>query len=106
MPDKYIPELREASQRAGLDWDKFQLTDNSCPPHPPRKNPIQELGDDIVLVRACAKPIVDAHLRQVLLWFAPHYECPREAARQSRLLLCHATSPQSDRQSWGRASDS
>ena len=51
LPDKYIPELREACQRAGLNWDKFELTDNTCPPHPPRKNPIQELGDDIVLVR-------------------------------------------------------
>ena len=59
LPDKYIPELREACQRAGLDWDKFQVTDNSCPPHPPRKNPIQELGDDIVAVRA---PQRAAHL--------------------------------------------
>jgi len=51
LPDKYIPELREATRKAGLDWDKFLVTDNSCPPHPPRKNPIQELGDDIVAVR-------------------------------------------------------
>ncbi len=53
LPDKYVPELREACQRAGLDWDKFLVTDNTCPPHPPKKNPIQELGDDIVLVRTC-----------------------------------------------------
>ena len=44
------------------------MTDNSCPPHPPRKNPIQELGDDIVAVRArsrcvCAPAAIlaDAH---------------------------------------------
>lgn len=52
LPDKYIPDLREATKKAGLDWDKFLVTDNSCPPHPPRKNPIQELGDDIIAVRA------------------------------------------------------
>jgi hypothetical protein len=34
LPQEYVPELRAAAQRAGLDWGKFKLTDNSCPPHP------------------------------------------------------------------------
>lgn len=31
LPAEYIPELREAAKRANLDWDKFRITDNSCP---------------------------------------------------------------------------
>nr|ART29440.1 chloroplast violaxanthin de-epoxidase [Lobosphaera incisa] len=34
LPEKYIPEFREAVARAGLNWDDFQATDNSCRPHP------------------------------------------------------------------------
>jgi len=29
-----VPALREASERLGLKWEDFQLTDNSCPPEP------------------------------------------------------------------------
>lgn len=37
LPQKYVPELRAAAAKAGLDWNKFALTDNSCKPHPPTK---------------------------------------------------------------------
>lgn len=47
LPEKYIPELKVAAEAAGLDWAKFQLTDNSCPLHPPPKAPLEEIADDI-----------------------------------------------------------
>jgi violaxanthin de-epoxidase len=50
LPAKYIPELRKAAADAGVDWDKFQLTDNSCPAKPPIKTLQQILSDDIVVV--------------------------------------------------------
>lgn len=47
LPEKYIPELREAAENAGLKWEDFTLTDNSCPPKPVRKGPLEELELDI-----------------------------------------------------------
>lgn len=35
LPEKYIPVLREAAAKVGMDWDKdIRLTDNTCGPHP------------------------------------------------------------------------
>jgi len=42
-----IPELQAAAERAGLDWSKFTLTDNSCPAKPIAKGPLEELESDI-----------------------------------------------------------
>jgi violaxanthin de-epoxidase len=36
LPREDIPELKAAAERAGLDWSKFTITNNSCPPHPPK----------------------------------------------------------------------
>jgi violaxanthin de-epoxidase len=47
FPEKYAPELREAASRAGISWDDFQLTDNSCPAKPPMKTLAQIFTDDI-----------------------------------------------------------
>lgn len=33
-----IPELSKAAESAGLKWADFKLTDNSCKPHPPKKD--------------------------------------------------------------------
>lgn len=43
LPEQYIPELRAAAEAAGLDWDKFVVTDNSCPPKPPPASLAQRL---------------------------------------------------------------
>ena len=51
LPERYIPELKAAAEAGGLDWAKFQQTDNSCPLHPPLKAPLEELADDIQGVR-------------------------------------------------------
>ena len=47
LPEQYIPDIKVAVEGAGLDWGKFQLTDNSCPLHPPTKAPLEEIVDDI-----------------------------------------------------------
>lgn len=36
LPKELVPELRAAASAAGLRWDDFTLTDNTCGPHPPR----------------------------------------------------------------------
>lgn len=38
LPAEAIPELQAAAERAGLDWSKFTLTNNSCPAHPPERS--------------------------------------------------------------------
>lgn len=43
LPQEYIPELREAAEKVGLDWDQFVVTDNRCGPHPPRRS----LNDEV-----------------------------------------------------------
>ena len=43
LPAEYIPELEQAAQRAGLNWKDFQLTDNSCKPHPPAKSLLEKV---------------------------------------------------------------
>ena len=43
LPVEYIPELEVAAQRAGLNWKDFQLTDNSCKPHPPAKSLLEKV---------------------------------------------------------------
>jgi violaxanthin de-epoxidase len=48
LPESIIPTLKVAAERAGLDWDKFQKTDNTCPAKLVRKGPFEELEDDIV----------------------------------------------------------
>ncbi|KAK9827472.1 hypothetical protein WJX74_004500 [Apatococcus lobatus] len=35
LPEKYVPVLREAAAKVGMDWDKdITVTDNTCGPHP------------------------------------------------------------------------
>jgi hypothetical protein len=43
LPKEYIPELKLAAESVGLDWDKFQVTNNSCGPHPPQKSLVVEV---------------------------------------------------------------
>lgn len=54
LPDEFVPELREAAERAGLNWDDFTVTDNSCPPKPQMKGPFEELEDDLEKVEEFA----------------------------------------------------
>lgn len=55
-----MPELAAAAERAGLRWDEFQLTDNTCPPHPPRRSLVQTLEADVEQARPC--PFASLHL--------------------------------------------
>ena len=50
LPEKYIPELKEAASNAGIKWEDFTVTDNTCPAKPLSKNLASILGDDIDLV--------------------------------------------------------
>eukprot|EP01023_Acetabularia_acetabulum_P067141 TRINITY_DN9197_c0_g1_i1.p1 TRINITY_DN9197_c0_g1~~TRINITY_DN9197_c0_g1_i1.p1 ORF type:complete len:424 (-),score=61.91 TRINITY_DN9197_c0_g1_i1:430-1701(-) len=50
FPVEYIDEMKQAATSVGLDWDKFTITDNTCPPHPPPKSIVQELEDDVIKV--------------------------------------------------------
>jgi len=47
LPEKYIPELKIAAENAGLSWGDFMITDNSCPPKPLSKGPLEELQSDL-----------------------------------------------------------
>lgn len=60
-----MPEIKAAVEAAGLDWAKFQRTDNSCPLHPPQKAPLEELADDIQGVSGCGKPLSSLHVSSV-----------------------------------------
>jgi len=46
-----VPALRDAAAAAGLRWDDFVLTDNSCPPEPPLRlvapTDLDALADDV-----------------------------------------------------------
>lgn len=60
LPQSLIPELREAASRAGLNWDDFKITDNSCPPKPTRKSPFDEVEKDFVIAeRFAAKEVTE-----------------------------------------------
>jgi len=65
LPEKYVPELREAAEAAGLDWNEFVLTDNSCPAKPARVGPFEELEEDLERVEEFASKEVDALERSV-----------------------------------------
>lgn len=54
MPPSLIPELQAAAERAGLDWSKFEITDNSCPAKPVPQGPLEELESDIETVERFA----------------------------------------------------
>jgi hypothetical protein len=43
LPAEYIPELEAACDRAGLKWTDFQMTDNTCKPHPPAKSILEKV---------------------------------------------------------------
>ena len=43
MPEQYIPEISDALKKAGLKWEDFKVTDNSCGPHPPQETLAQEV---------------------------------------------------------------
>eukprot|EP00877_Chromochloris_zofingiensis_P001790 jgi/Chrzof1/11611/Cz06g02070.t1 len=42
-----IPELSKAAESAGLKWADFKLTDNSCKPHPPKKDLVKAVEDEV-----------------------------------------------------------
>lgn len=48
LPKKYIPELKQALEGAGVNytWDDFTVTDNSCPAKPMTKTLLAMLSDD------------------------------------------------------------
>lgn len=51
IPEEIIPEVKEAAERAGLDWGKFKVTDNSCGPHPPAaESLVEEVEKELVMV--------------------------------------------------------
>ncbi|KAK9815828.1 hypothetical protein WJX72_010371 [[Myrmecia] bisecta] len=54
LPEKYIPEFKEAVEKAGLKWEDFKTTDNTCKPHPPPKNIVEVVGRDIGLAEKLA----------------------------------------------------
>lgn len=66
LPPEIVPELREAAERAGLDWDQFKITDNSCPPKPPRRGPFEQLEEDVMQVERFAVTEVSELERDVI----------------------------------------
>ena len=63
LPTDLIPELKEQAEAAGLDWNKFIITDNSCPPKPVQKGPLEELQEDIVTAERFVESGVEPKLR-------------------------------------------
>ena len=63
LPTELIPELREKVAAAGLDWDKFTVTDNSCPTRPEVKGPLEELKEDFVLAERFVENGVEPKLQ-------------------------------------------
>ena len=59
LPLEYIPELEAAANKAGLKWTDFQMTDNSCKPHPPAKTILEKVV-----------PVVGAILVVFALWLS------------------------------------
>ena len=55
-----IPELQVAAEKAGLDWSKFTITDNTCPAKPPPRGPLEEIESDIVQAEAFASKQIAA----------------------------------------------
>jgi len=47
LPPGLIPQLTKAADSAGLDFRQFQLTDNSCRAHPPRRGLVDEVEGEI-----------------------------------------------------------
>ena len=43
LPEQYIPEISEALKKAGLKWEDFKVTDNTCGPHPPQESLAEEV---------------------------------------------------------------
>ena len=37
LPEQYLPQFKESVKKAGLKWEDFKVTDNSCGPHPEPK---------------------------------------------------------------------
>ena len=44
LPEQYIPEISESLKKAGLKWEDFKVTDNSCGPHPPQESLVEEVS--------------------------------------------------------------
>lgn len=65
LPEAYVPELKEAAERAGLAWDDFTLTDNTCPPKPERIGPFEELEEDLERVEEFASKEVQTLERSI-----------------------------------------
>ncbi len=82
LPEKYIPELKEAASAAGIKWEDFTVTDNTCPAKPMTKNLAAILGEDIDLVGLSLTPPSGPHIAagwRHLFPFAPS-TCTRVCA--------------------------
>lgn len=55
IPPEIIPEVSAAAERAGLDWNKFTVTDNTCGPHPPQASIVQEVEKDVEAVEGAVE---------------------------------------------------
>ena len=45
LPDQYLPQFKESVKKAGLKWEDFKVTDNSCSPHPEPKGLLAKVGN-------------------------------------------------------------
>ncbi|KAI8469658.1 MAG: Violaxanthin de-epoxidase-domain-containing protein [Monoraphidium minutum] len=55
LPADIIPELREAAKGAGIKWEDFKVTDNTCGPHPPPPpGLLKEVEAEVVQVEEAA----------------------------------------------------
>ena len=44
LPEEYLPQFKESVKKAGLKWEDFKVTDNSCGPHPEPKGLLAKVG--------------------------------------------------------------
>ena len=44
LPEEYLPRFKESVKKAGLKWEDFKVTDNSCGPHPEPKGLLAKVG--------------------------------------------------------------
>lgn len=63
LPPELIPELRQQAEAAGIKWDDMILTDNTCPAHPPKKDVVTVIEEDIEAVEKGVENAIEPSLQ-------------------------------------------
>jgi hypothetical protein len=91
LPQEIVPDLKAAAESAGLKWEDFKATDNSCGPHPPKASLLQVRSARAAgsnATNSCGPPPTPKLLTALVRHNPPHHHHHHHYTRFHQLACC------------------